>query len=296
MTRQIILTIAFLSFAITFAAAQGLTVTYLDGTLEVQTSKGWRPLDVGSTISADARIRVSDSATVELRRGAQHISIIQDGEYAISDLLSGSSRVKSRGMGVSLASKLHSVAYGSGQTTNAVGGVRGAAQGDTGQDLTWMGDDEDTSLKVRALLDKQRFKEAETEITKALGNVQDDQMKQDLEYLLASAYYGEGESARAYHTLGSLKDNSASTYYPDSVILKAQILLDNGSYADSLSVLKSFLGSNPDRSYAQVSYLLSALCYKGLGDVQSEKAALSTGYSLDPQSDTAQQISKLQSE
>jgi hypothetical protein len=296
MTRQIILTIAFLSFSITFAAAQGLTVTYLDGTLEVQTAKGWRPLDVGSTISADARIRVSDSATVELRRGAQHISIIQDGEYAISDLLSGSSRVKSRGMGVSLASKLHSVAYGSGQATSAVGGVRGAAQGDNGQDLTWMGDDEDTSLKVRALLDKQRFKEAETEITQALGNAQDDQKKQDLEYLLASAYYGEGESARAYHTLVSLKDNSASTYYPDSVILKAQILLDNGSYADSLSVLKSFLGSNPDRSYAQVSYLLSALCYKGLGDVQSEKAALSTGYSLDPQSDTGRQISKLQSE
>ncbi len=296
MTRQIILTIVFLSFTIAFAAAQGLTVTYLDGTLEVQTAKGWRPLDVGSTIRADARIRVSDSATVELRRGAQHISIIQDGEYAISDLLSGSMRVKSRGMGVSLASKLHSVAYGNGQATNAVGGVRGAAQGDNGQDLTWMGDDEDTSLKVRALLDKQRFKEAETEITQALGNAQDDQKKQDLEYLLASAYYGEGESARAYHTLVSLKDNSASTYYPDSVILKAQILLDNGSYADSLSVLKSFLGSNPDRSYAQVSYLLSALCYKGLGDVQSEKTALSTGYSLDPQSDTAQQISKLQSE
>ena len=296
MTRQIILTIAFLSFAIPFAAAQGLTVTYVDGTLEVQTAKGWKALDVGATIKTDARIRVSDSGTVELRRGSQHINILKDGQYAVADLLAGSAQIKSRGVGVFLASKLHSVASGNGQNTNAVGGVRGAAQGDNSQGLTWMGDDEDTSVKVRALLDKQRFKEAETEITQALGSAQDEQQKQDLEYLLASAYYGEGESARAYHALITLKDNSASTYYPDSIILKAQILLDNGSYADSLSILKSFLGTNPGNQYSQVSCLLSALCYKGLGDLQSEKTALSTGYSLDPQSDTAQQIQKMQSE
>jgi len=297
MARQIILTTAFLSFVAAFAAAQDLTVTYLDGTLEVRTAKGWRTLDVGSTIKADSRVRVGDSGSVELRRGSQHISIIQDGEYAIAELLSSSGKAGSKGVGVTLASKLHSVASGTGRNANAVGGVRGAAQGDNSQDLTWMGtDDEDTSAKAQALLDKQRYREAETELARALTNAQDDQKKQDLEYLLASAYYGDGESARAYHTLLSVKNNIASTYYPDSVILKAQILLDNGAFADSLKILKDFQTENTDNRYVQISHLLSAQCYKELGDTKSEKDSLQKGYAIDPRSDTAQQISKLQNE
>ncbi len=296
MTRQIILTIAFLSITIAFAAAQALTVTYLDGTVTVQSAKGWRVLDIGSTVPANGHIRVRDGGTVELARGARHISIIRDGDYAVADLLASSAKPGEAGVGVSLAKKLHSVASGNGQTSSAVGGVRGAAQGDNSQGLTWMSDDDETPAKVKALLDKDRYKEAEAEITQALSDAQDDQKKQDLNFLLASAYYGEGESGRAYHTLLTLKDNSTSQYYPDSVILKAQILLDNHAYADGLTVLKDFQAGNPDKDYAQVSWLLSAQCYKGLGDQKSEKDALSAGYALAPQSDTAKQISKMQSE
>ncbi len=296
MTRRIILTIAFLSITIGFAAAQALTVTYLDGTVEVQTAKGWKALDVGSAVPVDARIRVSDGGTVEMARGAQHISIIKDGSYAVADLLKGSTRPGQSGVGVSLAWKLRSVATGNGQSNSTVGGVRGAAQGDNTQGLTWMGDDDETSTKVRALMDKNRYKEAETEIKQALSDTKDDMKKNDLSFLLASAYYGEGDGAQAYHTLLGIKDSSSSMYYPDSVILKAQILIDNQSYADSASVLKDFLAANPDSQYAQVCYLLSAYSYKGLGDKQSEKDALDRGYALDPQSDTAKLISKMQSE
>ena len=129
-----------------------------------------------------------------------------------------------------------------------------------------------------------------------MKDTQDDMKKSDLSFLLASAYYGEGESAQAYHTLLALKDNSASMYYPDSVILKAQILLDTKAYADSVAVLKDFLATNADSPYAQVCYLLSAAGYKGLGDKASEKDALDKGYALDPQSETAKLIAKMQSE
>lgn len=296
MTRKIILTIVFLSITIAFAAAQALTVTYLDGTVEIQTAKGWKALDVGSAVQPDAHIRVSDGGTVELARGAQHISIIKDGSYTVSDLLKSSAKPGESGVGVSLAKKLRSVASGNGQSSTTVGGVRGAAQGDKTQGLTWMGDDDETSTKVRSLLDKNRYKEAEAEIKQALSDTQDDMKKNDLSFLLASAYYGEGENAQAYHTLVALKDNSASMYYPDSVVLKAQILLDNQAYADSAALLKDFLAANPDNQYAQVCYLLSAYSYKGLGDKQSEKDALDKGLALDPQSDTAKQIAKMQGE
>jgi outer membrane PBP1 activator LpoA protein len=129
-----------------------------------------------------------------------------------------------------------------------------------------------------------------------MDDSQEDQQKQDLQYLLASAYYGEGESARAYRTLLAMTDDPQSTYYPDSLILKAQIYVDNRSYSDGLTVLKPLLSGSSQAQYAQVGYLLAAMCYKGLGDNGSAKSALSSGYALDPQSDTAKQISKMQSE
>jgi tetratricopeptide (TPR) repeat protein len=289
------LTGVFLCLAITFSFAQALTVEYADGTVQVQAGKGWKDLSIGSKVAPDAHIRISDSGTVEFSRGAQRFSLLTDGVYALADMLKRSGRAGEPGIGVNLAKKLRNVATGGQQSSTTVGGVRGAAQGDNSQNLTWMGDDEDTSAKVRALLDKERYKEAEAEIKQALSDAQDDQKKQDLSYLLASAYYGEGEGARAYHTLLTLNDDTGSTYYSDSVILKAQILLDNHAYADSLQVLKDFLGKNRDNQYAQVGYLLSAQCYKGLGDDKSAKNSLDAGFALDPQSDTAKQIAKMQS-
>lgn len=293
--KRLVLTGVFLSLVITLGVAQALTVEYADGTVQVQTTKGWKDLSVGSSVAADAKVRISDSGSVEFSRGAQRFSLLKDGVYALADVLKSSGRAGEAGVGVTLTRKLRNVAAGGQQSSTAVGGVRGAAQGDNSQNLTWMGDEEDDpSSKARALLDKDRFKEAEKEIVQALDKTQDEQRKQDLSYLLAAAYYGQGESARAYRALVLLKDDPGSTYHPDSVILKAQILLDNRAYADSLKVLKDFIAQKPDNSYAQVGYLLSAQCYKGLGDDKSAKAALDAGYALDPGSDTAKQIAKMQ--
>jgi hypothetical protein len=99
MKRQIILTIAFLSIAIGFATAQGFTVTYLDGTLEIQSAGGWKALGVGGTVPPEARLRLSDSGTAELIQGAQHISIIKDGKYSVAQLLTNSSKTGSAGGG-----------------------------------------------------------------------------------------------------------------------------------------------------------------------------------------------------
>lgn len=295
MMKRLMLTGIFLSLVITLGVAQALTVEYTDGTVQVQTTKGWKDLSVGSSVAADARVRISDSGSAEFSRGTQRFSLLKDGVYALADVLKSSGKAGETGVGVTLARKLHNVATGGQQSSTTVGGVRGAAQGDNSQNLTWMGDEEDdSSSKARALLDKDRYKEAVKEITQALGKTQDEQKKQDLNYLLATAYYGQGESARAYHTLALLKDDSGSTYYPDSMILKAQILLDNRAYADSLKVLKDFIAQKPDNSYAQVGYLLSAQCYKGLGDGKSARDALDTGYAIDPSSDTAKQIAKMQ--
>lgn len=296
MIKRMLLTGLFLSATIALGVAQALTVTYVDGTVEVQSGKTWKALNVGTSVAVDAQVRVSDQGSVEFTRGARHFSIIKDGTYSVADLLKNSAKSGQAGVGANLAMKLHSVATGGGQSSTAVGGVRGAAQGDNSQNLTWMGDEDDTAAKAQALLLKERYREAESEIKQALADSQDDQKKQDLSYLLAAAYYGEGQGVRAYRALVALNYPSSGTYYPDSVILRAQILLDNQEYSDSLQALKDFLAGSPDTQYAQVADLLSAQCYKGLGDKKSEQDALTAGYNLDPQSDTAKQITKMRSE
>jgi len=144
MTRRMLLTGLFLSFSVTLGVAQSLTVTYVDGTVEVQSGKAWKTLNVGSSVRADAQVRVSDQGSVEFTRGARHFSIIKDGTYSMADLLKNATKAGQPRVGANLAMKLHSVAMGGGQSSTAVGGVRGAAQGDNSQNLTWMGDEEDT--------------------------------------------------------------------------------------------------------------------------------------------------------
>jgi predicted Zn-dependent protease len=85
-----------------------------------------------------------------------------------------------------------------------------------------------------------------------------------------------------------------ASYYPDFVILKAQVLVDSLAYQDAISLLNPFIASKPNTAYAQIAYLLPAQSSRGLGDEKSAKDALSRGYALDPTSETAALMATLQ--
>ena len=63
--------------------------------------------------------------------------------------------------------------------------------------------------------------------------------------------------------------------------------MDSLDFTGALAVLQPFISANPSGEPTQVAYLLTYYCQKGLGNIPAARAALDTGYQIDPESETA---------
>jgi hypothetical protein len=291
MKRTIILTIALLAAAAALTFGQALTVDYLDGNVELKTTKGWKSLSIGDQVPADASVRISQGGSLELSRGQQHITLVKDGVYALTDLSRTAMKAGSAGLGATFGQKLKSLTTEKGSGGTTVGGVRGAQQGEA-EGLLWVDESDDVKRKVADLLEKGQYTEAAPIASSALSDATGDSDRRELSFMLATAYFGSGDTVKAYRTVARVAPDASDPYYADFVILKAQILLSTGYYADGITLLKPLIASQPKVPYAQAAYLLSALCSRGLGDESSASAALKTGYDLDQNSDTGKMIAQ----
>jgi TolA-binding protein len=269
------------------AVAQDFTVSYLDGTVEMQTGKGWRPVSIGEKVRSDSILRVSQSGSLELLRAGSKITLLKDGVYSMARLISAVGSGASAGVGSTIAGKLQSLVTEKPKT-NAAGGVRGAEQGSP--TVTWVDENLETRTKVKALLDSSQYTEAENLLNDSIKDSYSDADTAEFTYLLGLAYYRSGQTARAFRALASITPQPDACWYARYVILKAQVILDTRNFSEALELLRPFILAYPTGESTQVAYLLSGLSQKGLGNTTSAKAALDAGFQLDPNSDTAKLI------
>jgi tetratricopeptide (TPR) repeat protein len=288
-----VLTVVLLAAAAIVGFSQALTVDYLDGNVELKTAKGWKAVAIGDSVPPDASLRITQSGSLELSRGRQKISLVKDGVYAVAELTKSTEKSGSTGLGAAFGQKLKALTEDKGSTSTTVGGVRGAAQGEP-EPLMWVDESDDSRKKISELLMDGQYGEAAPMARSALADATDEKEIRELSYLLATAYYGAGQTAKAYKTVSRIQPDSGDPYFYDFAILKAQILLATSQYGDGLAMTKKLLASRPKVAYAQAAYLLSAQCSRALGDEATAKAALKAGYDLDPSSDTAKLITGLQ--
>jgi tetratricopeptide (TPR) repeat protein len=277
-------------FAGVFAAglfAQAFTASYLDGTVELQTAKGWKAIAIGDPVQADATIRISQTGSLELLRAKTKITLIKDGVYSMASLAAAAGTGASGGVGNTIAQKLQTI-VAEKPNASAAGGVRGAEQGSTS--VTWVDESDETRTRVQALLDKSSYTEAVSLLNDSLKDVSTDTDKAEFTYLLGVAYYGAGQTAKAYRALAKVTPQTDAAWYPRYVILKSQVLVDTQNYRDALGLLTPFISAYPTGQGTQIAYLLSGLCQKGLDDKGAAKAAFDAGFQLDPASDTARLI------
>ncbi len=290
MKRITLLSLLLLAASAALTFGQALTVDFLDGSVEVKSSKGWKALSIGDQVPADASVRISQGGSLELSRGQRHITLVKDGVYSLPEVSRVAMKAGSAGLGAAFGQKLKALTTERAATT-AVGGVRGAQQGET-EGVLWVDEGDDAKKKVADLLQKGQYTDAAPLANSALADATVEADRRELSYMLAAAYYGEGQTLKAYRAVENMLPDAADPYYADFVILKAQILLAAGSYADGLGLLKPLIASKPKVPYAQAAYLLSALCARGLGDEGLASAALKSGYDLDPGSDTGKIIAR----
>ncbi|MGO9308855.1 MAG: tetratricopeptide repeat protein [Spirochaetia bacterium] len=269
------------------ASAQAFTVSYLDGTVELRSAKGWTSISIGDKVPANSTIRISESGSVELLRAGAKITLLKDGTYSVASLSAAAGNGASSGVGSTVARKLQTLVTEKPQASTA-GGVRGAEQGTNS--VTWVDENDETRTKVQDLLDKSRYAEAVTLLNDSLKDSSSDADTAEFTYLLGVAYYGAGQTAKAFRALARVTPQPETAWYARYVILKAQVLVDTQNYSDALDVLTPFISAYPTGEATQVAYLLEGISDKGLGDKAAAKAALDAGFQLDPKSDTARLI------
>ncbi len=285
-------TLGVLSFLVLFAGAfafgQPYAVTYSDGTVELKTTKGWTGLSIGDMVPANASVRVSQSGSLELTRGKARITILRDGIYDVASLGRAAEQSAAGGAGARISQKLQSLTS-SKPTTTAVGGSRATEQGGQAA-VTWADESDEVKSQVASLIAEKKYLDAVKELQKALDESPSPADEQEFTYLTGVAYYGAGQPARAYRALSSVSPDPGVQWYARYILLKAQLLVDSMDYAGGQRLLQSFLSENPAGEPAQLAWLLTYFCRKGLGDAAEAGAALDAGYQLDPASDTARLI------
>jgi TolA-binding protein len=267
--------------------AQTFTVNYLDGTVELQQTKGWKALAIGDQVAADATIRVSDNGSVELQRGKTKVTLLKDGTYQMAVLAKSADKAGSSGVGTAVTQKLQALVTEKPKS-NTAGGARGAEQG-TGT-MTWVDESEEVRTRVQTMLDNQKYSEAANALKDALDEATSDSDTSELKYLLGVAYYGAGQPARAYKALSTVDASPNTTWYARFIILKAQVFVDTANYKDAVALLSPFISTYPTGDATQVAYLLSGMSQKGLGDAAAAKTAFDAGLKMNPASDTAKLI------
>lgn len=287
MNKRYFLAAAFALVLTAGISAQAFSVSYLDGVAELQAAKTWKALSIGDKVPADASVRISQNGSLELLRGKFRITILKDGVYDMAALAKATDKSGAGGIGSTISQKLASLTTEKSKATQ-VGGVRAGAQGEG--PVMWVDENDETRSRVQALLDEKKFADALKVLDQAIKDSSVDTDKAEFTYLTGVAYYGNGQTARAYHALEQISPEPDAGWYARYVILKSQVLVDTSNFKDALAILSPFITAFPTGEATQVAYLLTYYSQKGLGDQASARAALEAGYKLDPSTDTAKLI------
>ncbi len=298
MRKRLLCALAFAVILVGAAFAQSFAVDYVDGTVELKipkdkAGKEWKALSIGDVVAATASLRVGAGSSIELTRGKARVTILKPGTYALADLSRASEKTAGTGIGSTISQKLTALTTEKARTSSAVGGVRGAEQGASSGSVMWVEENEETRRRVTELLAEGEYDKAAAAVAEAIPEASTDSEKEELTYMLAAAYYGGGQTARAYRSLATLAPPQEAEYYPKFLLLKAQILVDSLSFSEAVALLNPFVASKPGGETEQMAYLLLSSSQKGLGDEKSSLSALNTGYAIDPSTETAKLISKL---
>ena len=86
MSKRFIFAAIFAGVLAVGAFAQAFTVSYLDGTVEQQTAKGWKAIAIGDQVPTDATVRISQAGSLEMLRAKMKITLLKDGVYQMAGL------------------------------------------------------------------------------------------------------------------------------------------------------------------------------------------------------------------
>jgi hypothetical protein len=278
------------------AFCQEIVVDYLEGVAERAVGSSWREISIGDRLPADATIRLSDRGYLELVQGKLRVSISQDGVYKLSDVIGKSRQVAGWDLKKVVSGKIKTALAGSGTTGEAVMGVRGDKKS-APADIQWVeaGESDETLAQGRALLEGGQYAEALKVFEEGRRNAPADE-EQVFLYYIALSYAQSGKAGPALGTLRGVDPDPRTDVFTDLVLLEGRLLVESLAFQDALRLFNKQLVQYPSGNFAQAMLIMSAYCYRGLGDPPKAKETLTRARDLDPESELGKEAGTLMQE
>lgn len=282
--KRTLISMVVLVLAAVAVGAQNLTISYVEGHVELQRGQSWQELNIGDSIPANATVRLGADSYLEIAGGAQTISLSQSGSYAVNRLLSDSRQMSSAGVGSALSARLVAL-FGTPTTKSATMGVRAKkAEDDNG--ISWVTSDAQVYVDSgKEYIKSGDYQKAVDELKQAVDYATGGELP-EAQYYLGYAYSLAGNTRDALKQVGGLKPGDVETVAADLVILKGTLLLDTSAFEQNVHWLTENAGlvsGDPERG--PVYYLLLGLSYNGVGDKTNARENLQKVVSLAGSSD-----------
>lgn len=222
-----------------------LTVTWVDGKVELQKGSAWVALREGDVVDSASTLRlVNKSSILELANGKQKIVLSSAGTYILDSVIKASAAQGQKSTAtVDKLAKLVGPAQ-AGQT--ATGGVRGDLIGDAVLRIDYDDGLNDTRLELQKAVDlntQQKYKEAIDLFEKVKKDASTDSL------ILTAAMYGQacsyvalGSNARAIKLLREVKFTMATLPSTESLLL-ARLDLDSGAKSEGVAIIQAALAA-----------------------------------------------------
>ena len=266
--------------------AQAATVMYVDGDAAVKVGSGWRALEAGDSLDADATIRLESSTGLEIGVGTTRIVLSTPGVYEMSALVPTAKKNAEMGLGSLAAGKFKKLISGAGTGQSTVGGVRGDKTDDTQDDAMWV-----TEEDAEALIDEGISLLEQGDAEAALASFRSAVEWADADILRRASYYYAFARAYAGEPLAALKelDELAPTpedeFFADAAVLKASLLVETYAFEKADRWLSSIDVDSLSPDSEQKLLLFRGLASRGLGDTEEGSRFLTRARDIDPSSE-----------
>jgi tetratricopeptide (TPR) repeat protein len=282
---------ALVAFAAAAGWAQGLSVAYLEGEVQVRIGTAWSDLSIGDSVPTEATVRVLGTSSVELKGAGADFFLNRPGTYAVRDLLVARRQLSSRGVTDVLANSLRYLTQGPTTNQGTTAGARGANKSKSEND-SWIENGAEVFLDAgKEFIRAGKFDKAIEQFNEALDSASDSEIP-EIQYYLAEAASLNGDVRGAWKEVAGLKPCASDNWTSDFVLLKAKLLEDTSAYSEAVEWL-STNDLSQDAQRSQLYLFLLGLGYRGAGDETKAQQALSRVVSISADSDIGKAATEL---
>jgi hypothetical protein len=237
MKRLVLVVAAFFLVALASSAAP-LTVSWADGSVDVQKGSAWTTVSMGDKVDSSSTLRLGVGASVELTDGKRKMALTAAGTYVLDSLLKqGGDAAKKKASALDKLGKL--VDPKASTSTTSVAAVRGAAVEPAKDSVTWMSDSVDVSAIMeegRKLVRDGDFASAAAKFDEAVFAAEGDE-KDSASYAQAWSLAADDSSAKAVKILRGMPDSGQ--WAGPRALLLARLDIDSGAKAEAKTVLEA---------------------------------------------------------